>query len=135
METANKLSLNEAREVARRLGGRVRNMKKNADTIAERTTALLVGTAGAFGLGYLMGGWDFEKSQMTEDQITNEGDPTTWFGMPRDLVLASTVAVVSFMNLGGRKTNAVTAPLALGAFCEWAGNAGREMGREAAATP
>lgn len=136
---AKQLSLNEAREAARRLGARVRTIKKNADTIAERTTMLLLGSVSAFGTGYYMGGLEVEREAAIQAAGGNEdaafaetGDPTTWFGMPRDLVIGAGVAAAAFTNLGGKRINSALTSGSFGIFCGWAGNAGRQMGREAA---
>lgn len=129
---ASSLSLNEAREAARRLGNRMRNIKRNADSVAQRTTQLLVATASSYGLGWYMGGLELERDGMSEAQIETDGDPTTWFGMPRDLVVGAGLAAATFMNLGGKRIQDTLTSASLGAFCGWASAAGRSMGREAA---
>jgi len=117
---ASSLSLNEAREAARRLGNRVRNIKRNADTVAQRTTMLLVGTASAFGMGWYMGGLEYERSTLSDGEIDEDGDPTTWFGMPRDLVVGSGLAAATFFNLGGKRIQDTLTNASMGIFCGWA---------------
>ncbi len=126
------LSKGDAIELATRMRNKARNVRLTAAETSRKIVHGAVATVTGYALGYLMGGYELEKSKMTEAQIETDGDPTKWAGMDKDLVIGVVVSGLGIANVGGKKVAPILESSGFGALAGWGYSRGRDMGFDAA---
>ena len=109
-----------------KLQKRARNLKAKAAESAETVMDLALAGAGAFGVGYYVGGIkrDIAAGAATEEDLK-------LFGMDKDLLAGLVLAGVGVTGLAGKKTSGYLTAAGTGVLSYWAGNMGETMAMEA----
>ena len=130
-----KLSKTDLVKQAGVMRNRALKFKKNAESTAEKLVFAGAGAAGAFGLGFLMGGKERDYQQLVTEKGLEEADkadPRLIGGLvPWDLGIGGALWVVGMTGLAGKKASPVIEAMGFGGLAGYVYNMGSEMALEA----
>lgn len=115
--TLNELSKPQVIDLLHRVRSKSKNLKQNAQRLTNRVLGAAIAAGTGYGLGYWMGGMRHEKETILKtagldpNTTTPEqadaaleaagGDPTQWFGVNKDIVVAVGLTGVALTGLAG----------------------------------
>ena len=132
-----KLSKNQAIDLATRMKNRAIGVRANAQKLTERLVHGAIGTGTGFTMGYWMGAAEAEyqeniaklvgEGKSQQDAEKEADDPRKWAGMDKDLIISLGLATVGLTNLVGRKISPTVEAAAFGGLAGWAYSRGMDI--------